>query len=70
MSVGRGRAGQRDRSRGGAGGIGRLELMGLEHPMTAIRNNKQILKGPYNSRPMGPKPVKIRAEQEDSRNAE
>lgn len=43
--------------------------MGLEHPMTTIRKNKQIKEGPYKAKPTGPKPIRIIAAQEDPHNA-
>lgn len=45
---------------------GRLELMRLEHPTNqGPGTGRRKPKGPFNKRPTGPKPVKIRAEQED-----
>lgn len=47
------------------GGQGKLELMKLEHPATTLKRASKSRKGPYQKRPSGPKPVKIRGEQED-----
>lgn len=43
------------------GGLGKLELMRLEHPATTLKRAAKTSK----KRPSGPKPVKIRGEQED-----
>lgn len=54
------------RNRGGGQSTGRLELMRLEHPATTLKRSGRKATGPHDKgRPSGPKPVKIRAEQED-----
>lgn len=52
----------------GRGGTsrGRLDLMRLEHPATTLRRSGKKRDWPGGDKPpKGPKPVKIRAEQED-----
>lgn len=51
----------------GRGGTsrGELALQRLEHPATILRRAGKK-GGPYQSKPKGPKPVTIRAEQEDN----
>lgn len=56
---------KRETHRGGTS-QGRFDLMRLEHPTNrGPGTGRRKPKGPFNKKPSGPKPVKIRAEQED-----